>query len=146
MPDVGVDTGELFFCFNRNPKHYIVNGHRDPKLDWFTDINFLRAIAHAIDKQGMIDLCFHGLAVPAYGTISPANKLFYDPHLTDYDYDLKKSAELLEAAGYHMVDRRPRRFAWQSDRLQPDDQYRSSGARSDVRDASSRTSRRSASR
>jgi peptide/nickel transport system substrate-binding protein len=100
----GVDTGELFFCFNRNPKHFVVNGHRDPKLDWFTDINFLRAIAHAIDKQGMIDLCFHGLAVPAYGTISPANKLFYDPHLTDYEYDLKKSAELLEAAGYHMVN------------------------------------------
>jgi peptide/nickel transport system substrate-binding protein len=100
----GVDTGELFFCFNRNPVHFIINGHRDPKLDWFTDLNFLRAMAHAIDKQGMINLCFHGLAVPAYGTISPANKLFYDPHLTDYEYDLKKSAEMLEAAGYHMVN------------------------------------------
>ncbi len=104
VTSTGVDTGELFFSFNRNPNHYIVNGHRDPKLDWFTDINFLRAMAHAIDKQGMINLCFHGLAVPAYGTISPANKLFYDPNLTDYDYDLKKSAELLEAAGYHMAD------------------------------------------
>jgi len=100
----GVDTGELFFSFNRNPNHYVVNGHRDPKLDWFTDSNFLRAIAHAIDKQGMIDLCFHGLAVPAYGMVSPANKLFYDPKLTDYEYDLKKSAEILEAAGYHMVN------------------------------------------
>jgi peptide/nickel transport system substrate-binding protein len=102
VTSTGVDTGELFFSFNRNPNHYIVNGRRDPKLDWFTDINFLRAIAHAVDKQGMINLCFHGLAVPAYGTISPANKLFYDPNVTDYDYDLKKSAELLEAAGYHM--------------------------------------------
>jgi peptide/nickel transport system substrate-binding protein len=98
----GVDTGELFFSFNRNPNHYIVKGRRDPKLDWFTDHNFLRAIAHAIDKQGMIDLCFQGLAVPAYGMVSPANTLFYDPHLTDYEYDLKKSAELLEAAGYHL--------------------------------------------
>jgi len=99
----GVDTGELFFSFNRNPTHYVVNGHRDPKLDWFTDSNFLRAIAHAIDKQGMINLCFHGLAVPAYGMVSPANKLFYDPNLTDYEYDLKKSAGMLEAAGYHMA-------------------------------------------
>jgi peptide/nickel transport system substrate-binding protein len=99
----GVDTGELFFSFNRNPNHYVVNGHRDPRLDWFSDKSFLRAIAHAIDKQGMINLCFHGLAVPAYGMISPANKLFYDPNLTDYDYDLKKSAEMLEAAGYHMA-------------------------------------------
>jgi peptide/nickel transport system substrate-binding protein len=99
----GIDTGELFFSFNRNPTHYVVNGHRDPRLDWFSDLNFLRAMAHAIDKQGMINLCFHGLAVPAYGTISPANKLFYDPHLTDYEYDLKTSAALLEAGGYHMV-------------------------------------------
>ncbi len=99
----GVDTGELFFSFNRNPNHYVVNGHRDPRLDWFSDINFLRAMAHAIDKQGMINLCFHGLAVPAYGMISPANKLFYDPNLTDYEYDLKKSAEMLEAAGYHLA-------------------------------------------
>lgn len=98
----GVDTGELFFSFNRNPNHYVVNGHRNPKMDWFTDTNFLRAMAHAVDKQGMIDLCFHGLAVPAFGMISPANKLFYDPKLTDYEYDLKKSAELLEAAGYHL--------------------------------------------
>src|SRR6202041_2685836 len=90
----GGDTGELFFSFNRNPNHYIVKGRRDPKLDWFTDHNFLRAIAHAIDKQGMIDLCFQGLAVPAYGMVSPANTLFYDPHLTDYEYDLKKSAAL----------------------------------------------------
>ncbi|HVN30111.1 MAG TPA: ABC transporter substrate-binding protein [Candidatus Binataceae bacterium] len=104
VTEIGIDTGELFFCFNRNPVHYVVNGRRDPKLDWFTDRNFLRAMAHAIDKQGIIDLCFHGLAVPAYGMISPANKLFYDPHLTDYDYNLKQSAELLEAAGYHMVN------------------------------------------
>jgi len=102
--EIGVDTGELFFCFNRNPKHFVVNGRTDPRLRWFTDRNFLRAMAHAVDKQGMIDLCFHGLAVPAYGMISPANKLFYDPKLTDYDYDLKKSAALLEAAGYHLVN------------------------------------------
>jgi peptide/nickel transport system substrate-binding protein len=100
----GVDTGELFFCFNRNPNHYVVGSRTDPRLGWFTDPHFLRAMAHAVDKQGMINLCFHGLAVPAYGMVSPANKLFYDPNLTDYEYDLKKSADMLEAAGYHMVN------------------------------------------
>ena len=64
MRSTGVDTGELFFSFNRNPRHYVDNGVTDPKLDWFTDLNFLRAIAHAIDKQGMINLCFHGLGSP----------------------------------------------------------------------------------
>lgn len=103
LADTGVDTGDLFFAFNRNPRHYVHNGRTDPRLDWFTDINFLRAIAHAVDKDGMIDLCFHGLAQKAVAGISPANKLFYDPNIKDYDYDLQQSAQILEAAGYHLV-------------------------------------------
>ena len=103
LEDIGVDTGDLFFSFNRNPRHFVHNGHADPKLEWFTDINFLRAMAHAVDKQGMINLCFHGLAVPAVAEISPANKVFHNPNLKDYDYNLKESADLLEAAGYHLA-------------------------------------------
>ena len=59
----------------------------------------MRAIAHAVDKQGMINLCFHGLAVPAVSDISPANKIFYNPNLKDYDYDLKQAGDLLDAGG-----------------------------------------------
>lgn len=103
LPKIGVDTGDLFFCFNRNPRHFIHGGVTDPRLEWFTDLNFLRAMAHAIDKQGIINLCFHGLAEPAVADISPANKLFHNPNLKDYEYDLKESADILEAAGYHLV-------------------------------------------
>ncbi|HYB92442.1 MAG TPA: ABC transporter substrate-binding protein [Candidatus Binataceae bacterium] len=99
----GIDTGTLFFSFNRNPKHFVRGGVADPKLSWFTDINFLRAMAHAVDKKAMINLCFHGLAEPAVGDISPANKIFYDPNIRDYDYDPKLSAQLLESAGYHLA-------------------------------------------
>ena len=62
----------------------------------------MRAIAHAVDKQGMINLCFHGLAVPAVSDMSPANKIFYNPNLKDYDYNLKEAGDLLEQAGYHL--------------------------------------------
>jgi peptide/nickel transport system substrate-binding protein len=103
LPEIGIDSGDLFFCFNRNPRHYVSGGHTDPRLEWFTDLNFLRAIAHAVDKQGMINLCYHGLAVPAVAQISPANKIFHNPNLKDYDYDVKESADILEAAGYHLV-------------------------------------------
>lgn len=103
LKEIGVDTGDLFFSFNRNPRHFVHGGVTDPKLEWFTDINFLRAMAHAIDKQGIINLCFHGLAVPAVAEISPANKIFHNPNLKDYDYDLKKSADILEAASYHLA-------------------------------------------
>ncbi len=103
LADIGIDTGELFFSFNRNPRHYVRNGRTDPRLNWFTDLNFLRAMAHAMDKQGMINLCFHGLAVPAVAEISPANKIFHDPNLKDYDYNLQEAAQILEAAGYHLA-------------------------------------------
>ena len=99
---IGVDTGSMFFCFNRNPRHYIRNGVTDPKLKWFTDPNFLKAIAHSIDKQGIIDLAYHGLAIPAIADISPENKIFHNPNLKDYDYDLAEAQRLLETGGYHL--------------------------------------------
>jgi peptide/nickel transport system substrate-binding protein len=100
---IGVDTGTLFFSFNRNPRHFIKDGVTNPKLSWFTDLKFLAAMAHTIDKKSMIDLVFHGLAEPAVADISPANKIFHNPNLKDYDYDPKLAADMLEAAGYHLV-------------------------------------------
>jgi len=100
---IGIDPGSMFFCFNRNPRHYIRKGVTDPKLKWFTDLNFLKAIAHSIDKQGIIDLAYHGLAIPAVAEISPENKIFHNPNLRDYNYDLAEAQRLLEAGGYHLV-------------------------------------------
>ena len=31
LKEIGIDTGSLFFAFNRNPRHYIHNGVTDPK-------------------------------------------------------------------------------------------------------------------
>lgn len=100
---IGIDTGSLFFAFNRNPRHYIHGKVTDPRYKWFTDVNFMRALAHAVDKRGMIDLCFRGLGVPAVSDVSPANKIYHDPNLEDYDYDLKLAAKILDEAGYRMI-------------------------------------------
>lgn len=100
---LGIDTGSLFFAFNRNPRHYVRKGVVDPRYKWFTDLNFMRAIAHAVDKQGMINLCFRGLGVAAVSDISPANNIFYNPNLKDYDYDLKLAERILDEAGYRMI-------------------------------------------
>jgi len=100
---LGIDTGSLFFAFNRNPRHYIHHGVVDPRYKWFTDLNFMHAMAHAVDKQGMINLCFRGLGVAAVSDVSPANKIFYNPNLKDYDYDLNLAARILDEAGYRMI-------------------------------------------
>jgi peptide/nickel transport system substrate-binding protein len=103
LKKIGIDTGSMFFAFNRNPRHYIREGLVEPKYRWFTDISFMRALAHAVDKQGMVNLCYRGLAVPAVSDVSPANKIFHNPSLKDYDYDLKLAARLLDEAGYRMI-------------------------------------------
>ncbi len=98
--DIGLDTGTLFVTFNRNPAHYAKNGKRDPRLDWFTDQKFLRALAHSIDKQSMIISCFHGFGKPAVAYLSPENKPFHNPNLEDYAYDLERARALLAEGGY----------------------------------------------
>jgi peptide/nickel transport system substrate-binding protein len=101
--EVGLDTGSTFVSFNRNPRHYVQGDKHDPRLIWFTDPHFLQALAHAIDKQSMIVNCLNGYGKPAVAEISPEDKLYHNPNLTDYNYDLDEARRLLKEGGY--VDR-----------------------------------------
>jgi len=101
VKEIGVDSGTLFVTFNRNPRRY-TDG--DPRLAWFTDRRFLLALAHAVDKQGMIDTIYYGFGEPAVAYISPANPVFHDPSLEDYPYDLVEAGRLLDEAGYRDRD------------------------------------------
>ncbi|MDT8318085.1 MAG: ABC transporter substrate-binding protein [bacterium] len=96
----GLDTGSPFVTFNRNPRHYIKNGKTDPKLTWFTDKHFLKAIAHSIDKETIIANTMHGLGKAAIAEISEENKIFHNPNLKDYEYDIKKAEKILADGGY----------------------------------------------
>src|SRR4029079_16214650 len=87
----------LFVSFNRNPAHYEKDGKRDPRMDWFTDPKFLQAIAHSADKKSMIQNTYFGYGEPAVSSISPENKLYYDPNLKPYEYDLEEAKRLLDA-------------------------------------------------
>jgi peptide/nickel transport system substrate-binding protein len=100
---VGLDAGMLFVSFNRNPAHYVHDGRRDPRLDWFTDPRFLRAIALSVDAKSMIANTYFGHGERAVSAISPENKVFYDPNLEPYAYDLEQARALLTEGGY--VDR-----------------------------------------
>ncbi len=65
----------------------------------FTDIRVRQAIAHAIDKQGVIDTFDGGFASVTHTWASPADPWF-DPDYVPYPYDLDRSRELLAEAGY----------------------------------------------
>ncbi len=87
-------TGD-FLAFNLNPA-----GVSPPKLTWFQDARFRRALSHAIDRNTIVQQIAAGRATPAWGPESIGNTLYYNPNLPRYPYDLARAQQLLSEAGY----------------------------------------------
>jgi peptide/nickel transport system substrate-binding protein len=58
-----------------------------------------QAIAHAIDKQGLVDTVWYGIGKPATGPIPSSLANFYTADVQRYDYDPKRAETLLDQAG-----------------------------------------------
>jgi len=84
-----------YLVFNQNPR-----GLAPPKLTWFQDVRFRRALNHAIDRETIVRQVYAGRATPAWGPVSVANRLYANPGLRRYPYDLALAQRLLEEAGY----------------------------------------------
>jgi len=79
----------------------IGNGH--PAL---SDIRFRQAIAHAIDRETLIDRVLVGLGTPAT-TISPSANPSWVPEIPaeeQFAFDLEQAKQVLEDAGYKDTD------------------------------------------
>ena len=66
------------------------------------DLRFRQAIAHAIDKETLVERVYSGIGTPGT-TMSPSANPAWIPELTaedDYEFDLEKSKQILEDAGY----------------------------------------------
>jgi peptide/nickel transport system substrate-binding protein len=74
------------------------------KRRWFSDVRFRQAIAHAIDRQTIIDSVFNGLGYPQYGPETQANVYYYNPQISKYDYNLDKARALLRQMGLTQRD------------------------------------------
>jgi len=84
-----------FLVLNQNPA-----GLAPPKLTWFQDVAFRRALNYAIDRATIADQIYAGRATPAWGPLSPANTLYLNPHLPQYPYDVSRAQQVLAEAGY----------------------------------------------
>ncbi|MCL5024088.1 MAG: peptide-binding protein [Nitrospirae bacterium] len=69
------------------------------KHPFFQDVRVRRAIAHAIDKQEIVDVVLFGLGKPATGPYVP-NTWPYNPNVKKYEYNPGKAKRLLEEAGW----------------------------------------------
>lgn len=73
------------------------------KHPWFQDKRARQAIAHAIDKQEIIDVVLFGLGSQATGPYVP-NTWPYNPNVKKYEHDPEKAKSLLREAGWEDRD------------------------------------------
>lgn len=68
--------------------------------DHLKNLKVRQAIAHAIDRQFVLDTIFLGYAAQATGPVPANDPTFYTPDVTTYAFDPAKAAALLDEAGY----------------------------------------------
>lgn len=102
-------TGEpelstTFLVFNLNKAK---NSNNQPLVDpiksrWFNKLEFRQAVAHAIDRQRMLNNLYRGLGEPQNSPIYKQSPYYLSPEqgLKVYDYDPQKAKELLKKAGF----------------------------------------------
>lgn len=61
-----------------------------------------KALAHAINKQDLVDVTLQGLGRPGWSIIAPVlgGGFWHNPSITDYEYSPDKANQILDAAGY----------------------------------------------
>jgi peptide/nickel transport system substrate-binding protein len=87
--------GSEFLVLNQNPA-----GVSPPKLTWFQDVRFRRALNHAVDRATIVQQVNAGRATPAWSPVSVGNKLYLNDKVVQYPYNLDRAQQLLAEAGY----------------------------------------------
>jgi peptide/nickel transport system substrate-binding protein len=64
------------------------------------DLAVRQALAHATDKQQIIDVVLLGLGTPGLTLLPDGLGVFYNNSLTDYAFDIAEANRLLDEAGY----------------------------------------------
>lgn len=96
MKDLGPSMVSERLWFNLNPESPI-EAH---KRAWFQDVRFRRAVSLAIDRKNLARVVFDGLASPAIGPVSPANRFWRNEELEPMTRDVERARNLLKAAGF----------------------------------------------
>jgi peptide/nickel transport system substrate-binding protein len=63
-----------------------------------------QAIAHAIDKQEWVDKVYYGWATPVDSLIPESCDWGYNPDAPKYEYNVAKANQMLDQAGFPLVD------------------------------------------
>jgi len=84
-----------FLVFNQNPA-----GVASPKLTWFQDLQFRRALNLAVDRETIGQQVYGGRATIARGPVSPTVAQYIHKGLPAPSFDLDRAQAALTEAGY----------------------------------------------
>ncbi|BAY21305.1 oligopeptide ABC transporter, periplasmic oligopeptide-binding protein [Calothrix sp. NIES-2100] len=96
-------TGTTFVFFNLNKGKRNGKPLVDPiKSRWFNTVEFRQAVAHAIDRQTMINNTYRGLGKPQNSPVTVQSPYYLSSKaaLKVYDYNPEKAKQLLIKAGF----------------------------------------------
>ena len=60
------------------------------------------ALARAISREDMIQVAENGLGQPQYSFLNPSNTRWYNPNVEKYEFDMARSKQLLQEAGFKL--------------------------------------------
>jgi peptide/nickel transport system substrate-binding protein len=111
LHDIGTSFNTNFFWFNLNTVREAKDGKRvgDPHVDpvkyaWFKERDFRRAVSHAVDREALIKGPFQGFGEKNWSTMTPGNRMWFDPEIGGADHDPEESRRLLAGLGFKDSD------------------------------------------
>lgn len=67
---------------------------------WCDNLQFRQAVAYAIDREALVEICSGGLWAVAESIVAPGNIAYREDLKYPYEYNPEKAKELLAACGY----------------------------------------------
>ena len=92
--DAGIGLDPNLLWFNLSPAH-----DADPRNPWLRTKAFRQAVSCVVDRQGIVNTVYLGAAVPVYGPVTPAHRLWYSSVKPACERDPARARTLLAAAG-----------------------------------------------
>jgi peptide/nickel transport system substrate-binding protein len=94
--DAGAALDNEFLWFNLSPAAPLPEYEKA----WFASRNFRLALSHAIHRDDLCRVVYHGHAAPGVGPFPPANLFWFNRKLQPHALDLQLARRLLAEAGF----------------------------------------------
>jgi peptide/nickel transport system substrate-binding protein len=99
VKDAGPTLESEILWFNLNPSAPI----EAYRKGWFGSRNFRLAVSHAIRRDDLCRVVYHGHAQPGIGPFSPANRFWFNQSLKPHSFDPEQARRLLAADGFRFA-------------------------------------------